>query len=130
MYNVMRFWLGRGVDGFRVDALRQLVKDEQLRDNPPNPDPNLRSPYDALLPVYSTDRPETHQAIREMRAVLEEYGDRRLIGELYRPIERLVTYYGEDNAGVHLPFNFHLISTPWRSEEHTSELQSRQYLVC
>jgi hypothetical protein len=38
MYGVMRFWLERGVDGFRVDALRQLVKDEDLRDNPPNPD--------------------------------------------------------------------------------------------
>ena len=98
MYDVLRFWLERGVDGFRVDALRQLVKDEQLRDNPPNPDPNPRSPYDALLPGYSTDRPETHQAIREMRAVLEEYGDRLLIGELYVPIERLVTYYGEGNS--------------------------------
>src|ERR671916_1410933 len=124
MHDVLRFWLQRGVDGFRVDALRQLVKDERLRDNPPNPDPNPRSPYDALLPVYSTDRPETHAAIREMRAVLEEYGDRLLIGELYLPIERLVTYYGEDNAGVHLPFNFHLISTPWKAREISTLIET------
>jgi alpha-glucosidase len=118
MLGVLRFWLERGVDGFRVDALRQLVKDERLRDNPPNPDPNVRSPYDALLPLYSTDRPETHEAIRGMRGVLEEYGDDRLlIGELYVPIDRLVTYYGENNSGVHLPFNFHLISTPWNARE-------------
>jgi alpha-glucosidase len=124
MHDVLRFWLQRGVDGFRVDALRQLVKDERLRDNPPNPDPNPRSPYDALLPVYSTDRPETHEAIREMRGVLEEYGDRLLIGELYVPIERLVTYYGEGNAGVHLPFNFHLISTPWNAREISTLIET------
>ena len=115
--DVLRFWLEQGVDGFRVDALRQLVKDEHLRDNPPNPDERTRSPYDALLPLYSTDRPEVHEAVREMRSVLEEYGDRLLIGELYLPIDRLVTYYGENNSGVHLPFNFHLISTPWNARE-------------
>ncbi|HET7478582.1 MAG TPA: alpha-amylase family glycosyl hydrolase [Rubrobacteraceae bacterium] len=117
MMDVLRFWLDRGVDGFRVDALRQLVKDEKLRDNPPNPDHRPgQSPYDALLPLYSTDRPEAHGAIRGMRETLAGYGeDRLLIGELYLPIERLVTYYGEDNTGVHLPFNFHLISTPWNA---------------
>ena len=118
MLGVLRFWLERGVDGFRVDALRQLVKDDDLRDNPPNPNERgARSPYDALLPVYSTDRPEVHEAVREMRGVLEEYGARLLIGELYLPIDRLVTYYGENNSGVHLPFNFHLISTPWDARE-------------
>ncbi len=118
MYCVLRFWLERGVDGFRVDALRQLLKDEHLRDNPPNPDqPAARSPYDALLPVYSADRPEVHEAIREMRGVLEEYDDRLLIGELYLPIDRLVTYYGENDSGVHLPFNFHLISIPWNARD-------------
>ena len=59
MLDVLRFWLDRGVDGFRVDALRQLIKDDQLRDNPPNPDYHpAQGPYDALLPVYTTDRPK------------------------------------------------------------------------
>ncbi len=119
MYDVLRFWLDRGADGFRVDALRQLVKDERFRDNPPNPDHRPGdSPYDALLPVYSTDRPEVHGIVREMRGVLDEYGeDRLLIGELYLPIERLVAYYGEDGSGVQLPTNMHLISTPWKARE-------------
>jgi alpha-glucosidase len=119
MYDVLRFWLDRGVDGFRVDALRQLVKDEHFRDNPPNPHHHPgQSPYDALLPVYSTDRPEVHAVVREMRRVLGEYGeDRLLIGELYLPVERLVAYYGEDGSGVHLPTNMHLISTPWKARE-------------
>ncbi len=119
MYDVLRFWLERGVDGFRVDALRQLVKDARFRDNPPNPDRRPASPpYDALLPVYSTDRPEVHEAVREMRLVLDEGappGERVLIGELYLPIERLVRYYGEGGSGVQLPMNLHLISTPWEA---------------
>jgi alpha-glucosidase len=119
MLGVLRFWLERGVDGFRVDALRQLVKDDRFRDNPPNPDylPG-GSPYDALVPVYSTDRPEVHEAIRRMRRELGEYGDDRLlIGELYLPVERLVRYYGEGSSGVQLPMNLHLISTPWDAEK-------------
>jgi alpha-glucosidase len=121
MTGVLRFWLERGVDGFRVDALRHLIKDDRFRDNPPNPDyrPGDR-PFDALLPVYNTDRPEIHAAIAAMRRVLDEH-DAVMIGELYLPIERLVAYYG---SGVHLPFNFHLISTPWKAREIASLAES------
>jgi alpha-glucosidase len=117
MLDVLRFWLGRGVDGFRVDALRQVIKDDQWRDNPPNPayQPG-QSPYHAVLPVYSTDQPEVHDVIARMRRVTDAYDERLLIGELYLPIERLVTYYGVNGTGVHLPFNFHLIQVPWRAE--------------
>ncbi|HXH08529.1 MAG TPA: alpha-amylase family glycosyl hydrolase [Alphaproteobacteria bacterium] len=116
MLDVLRFWLDRGVDGFRVDALRQLIKDEQLRDNPPNPAYEPRQgPYHALLPVYTTDRPEVLDMIALMRRIIDHYRDRLLIGELYLPIERLVAYYGVNGTGVHLPFNFHLILVPWNA---------------
>lgn len=124
MLDVMRFWLDRGVDGFRLDGLRHLVKDEKLRDNPPNPRRRPSSPpYDALLPTYSADRPEIHDLISKIRKVLEEdsstwvSGERAMVGELYLPIERLVRYYGENGKGVHLPSNMHLISTPWDARE-------------
>jgi glycosidase len=55
MYDVLRFWLDRGVDGFRVDALRQLLKDPQLRDNPWNPDYVDGPEYDTLIPQHTTD---------------------------------------------------------------------------
>ncbi|HET7037559.1 MAG TPA: alpha-amylase family glycosyl hydrolase, partial [Thermomicrobiaceae bacterium] len=118
MLDVLRFWLDRGVDGFRVDALRQVIKDADLRDNPPNPahTPD-QGPYAALLPVYSADRPEVHEIIRELRAVIDAYPNRLMIGELYLPLERLVAYYGEHGSGVHLPANFHLILTPWRAAD-------------
>ena len=58
MLDVLRFWFDRGVDGFRIDALRQVRKDPAFRDNPLNPDwtPDQR-PYSSLLPIYSADRP-------------------------------------------------------------------------
>jgi alpha-glucosidase len=116
MLDVLRFWLERGVDGFRVDALRQLVEDDTLRDNPANPDfhPGL-GPSHALSPVYTADRPETLRMVALMRGLVDRYPDRLLIGELYLPIERLVAYYGVDGDGVHLPSNFHLISVEWQA---------------
>lgn len=114
IYEAMRFWLRRGVDGFRVDVMWHLIKDDQLRDNPSNPDfVDGEQPYTRLLPLYSTDRPEVHDVIAEMRSVMDEFDDRVLIGEIYLPPEKLVSYYGRDLSGAHLPFNFSLISTPW-----------------
>jgi len=114
MYDVLRFWLDRGVDGFRVDVIWLLIKDAALRDNPPNP--NYRSTEAGIhrfLQVYSADQPETHDVIAEMRSVLDQYDERVLIGEIYLPIERLVTYYGQDLRGANLPFNFQLLHTAW-----------------
>lgn len=114
MFNEMRFWLDKGVDGFRVDVMWHLIKDDQFRDNPPNPDYNQgMSTYDALLPVYSTDQAEVHDIVEEMRQVVDEYKERLLIGEIYLPLDKLVKYYGQNNQGAHLPFNFQLISLPW-----------------
>jgi alpha-glucosidase len=116
MYDVMRFWLARGVDGFRVDVIWHLIKDSQFRNNPKNP--RFRPgqpPHHALVPLYTADRPEVHDVIREMRAVVDEFPERVLIGEIYLPIERLVAYYGRQLGGLHLPFNFALLSTPWRA---------------
>ncbi|HTT49760.1 MAG TPA: alpha-amylase family glycosyl hydrolase [Pseudolabrys sp.] len=114
MHEVMRFWLKRGVDGFRVDVIWHLIKDAEFRDNPPNPEFREGDlPHRRLLPFYSADRPEVHEVIRELRAVVDEFSDRLLIGEIYLSPERLVTYYGKGLAGAHLPFNFSLIETPW-----------------
>ncbi|SOR30504.1 putative glycosyl hydrolase [Methylorubrum extorquens] len=117
MHDALRFWLARGVDGFRVDVIWHLIKDEGFRDNPHNPD---FQPHQAGInrfqQVYSCDRPEVLDVIAGMRAVLREYGERVLIGEIYLPIERLVAYYGPGLTGADLPFNFQLIQTPWRAD--------------
>lgn len=116
MMDVLRFWLERGVDGFRVDVIWHLIKDERFRDNPPNPgyQPD-QWPYARLDPLYSTDRPEVLEVIAEMRRVVDAFGDRVLIGEIYLPLARLVRYYGANLDGVHLPFNFQLLKAAWRA---------------
>ena len=117
MMDVLRFWMDRGVDGFRIDVLWHLAKDVQLRDNPPNPG---YQPGDAeirrLLQVHSCDQPEIHDIVGELRAVLDEYPERVMIGEIYLPVERLVAYYGA-GRGVHLPFNFQLIEAAWNAPD-------------
>jgi alpha-glucosidase len=93
-----------------------LVKDDQFRDNPVNPGyvPSDSS-YKRLWPLFTANRPEVHEIVAEMRAVLDGYPDRVLIGEIYLPIQELVTYYGRDLQGAQLPFNFQLIQTAWNA---------------
>jgi alpha-glucosidase len=118
MLDVMRFWLDKGVDGFRVDAMWHLVKDLQWRDNPRNPEYNdTMATYNQLLPVYSTDQPEMHGIVANMRKLLDSYHERLMIAEIYLPIHRLVAYYGANNSEAHLPFNFLLISLPWDARQ-------------
>ena len=122
MLGVLRFWLERGVDGFRLDALWHLIKDEDCRDNPVNPSwrEELGS-YNALIPFHTTDQPEVHAAIGRMRRLIDEYKDRVLIGEIYLPTERLVQYYGTDLTGLHVPFNFQLVLAKWDAR-HIAQL--------
>jgi alpha-glucosidase len=116
MYDALRFWLNRGVDGFRVDVIWLLIKDAEFRDNPPNPAYQPNHPnVQRLLQLHSADQPEVHEVIAEMRRVLDQFEDRVLIGEIYLPLERLVTYYGQNLDGAHLPFNFQLIHTVWKA---------------
>jgi len=127
MLGVMRFWLDRGVDGLRVDAVQNVIKDDRFRDNPPNP--GFRpgdDPFTRLLRAWSGDRPEVHAVIARMRRVLEEYGGERvLIGEIYNTPERVVAYYGEGGAGCHFPYNFQLIVLPWSAR--TIDAAVRRY---
>lgn len=117
MLNVLRFWLDRGVDGFRVDVLWLLIKDDQFRDNPPNPGYQSNGPSsNRLLSVYSADRPETQALVADMRTVLDEYAERVFIGEIYLPAKQLVAYYGKGLRGAQLPFNFQLILCGWKAE--------------
>lgn len=115
MTDVMQFWLDKGVDGFRVDVVWHLIKDKHLRDNPPNADYDaaIHSPYEALIPAYSADQADVHEVVAGMRKVINEYNERLLIAEVYAPIATLVKYYGLQQSGAQLPFNFHLLSTPW-----------------
>ena len=119
MLNVLRFWLDRGVDGFRVDAIHHLIEAEDLTDNPINRDwRDGMAPAKQLLRDHTVDHPQVHDAIAAMREISDRYGDDRiLIGEAYLPIDRLMAYYGGAADGFHLPFNFHLMEINWTARD-------------
>ena len=130
MLRVLRFWLDRGVDGFRVDVMHHMLKDIEFRDNPPNPDwrPGM-SPYRELLTTYTADLPEVQEIVAKFRNVVEEYNDRMLVGEIYLPVERLMAYYGASGKGAHLPFNFQLIQLPWNAREIAAAVERYEALL-
>lgn len=120
---VIRFWLDKGVDGLRVDVIYYMMKDAELRDEPPNPDWDGLTPYTALHHIHTQNLPEVHNIIKQMRAVLDEYDQRLMVGEIYLPLPELVKYYGQNLDECHLPFNFQLIArgdffqpTPWQAQ--------------
>lgn len=114
MLNVMRFWFDRGVDGFRIDAVENLVPDYLLRNNPPNPDWQTHmGPARSHLRAFTAHQPEVLTVARQMRQVADEYAERVLVGEAYGSIPEVMAYYGQNHDGFHLPFNFELITAAW-----------------
>ncbi|HYE64788.1 MAG TPA: alpha-glucosidase [Pyrinomonadaceae bacterium] len=112
MFETVRFWLDRGVDGFRLDAVNYLFEDPQLRDNPVLPElrPGSTTEYQQER-KYNRDLPELHEVMIRLRAFTDRYDKNRvLIGEAYVPKwEELMRYYGPANNELQLPFNFFLV---------------------
>ncbi len=113
MHDVLRFWMARGVDGIRMDVVHMIWKHPDMPDQPPRTDLEKRGDddiYNTQQQIYSMDYDGIHERMREIRGVLDEY-DALGIGEIWLPLDRWVKYYGEEsNDGLHMPFNFALIS--------------------
>jgi alpha-glucosidase len=115
---VMRFWLGRGVDGFRIDVVWLLAKGAEI-------EPGAHAGSGGT----GGDQPKVHDYIADLRAVADEFGERLLIGEIYLSPERLVAYYGKHGRGLQLPFNFQLLLLPWRADVLESAISRYESLV-
>jgi alpha-glucosidase len=101
MHDTLRFWLDRGVDGFRIDVVHALAKDPELGDDEP-----ARSHHDDWQPTI-------HERLRELRAVVDEYDDRILVGEVYLlNLERVAAYVASGDQ-LHLAHNFVFLKLPW-----------------
>jgi alpha-glucosidase len=109
LQGVLRFWLDRGVDGFRIDALDRLLKDAQLRDDPPATEPSplpLHEEAARLSGLHSRNAPDIGRAIGQLR---DAAGDAFLVGEVYLPSAQWRPYLEHlDRA-----FAFELFHSPW-----------------
>jgi alpha-glucosidase len=123
--NVMRFWLNRGVDGFRVDAVQFMGKNPTFQNNPQNPDYNAKtdSKYNALKHLNSQGWPQVYSYLSEMAAVLKEpkykNAERFMVTEAYpqthKPVEEYLAFYEGVDPEVAAPFNFEGIGLRWNA---------------
>ena len=106
MHGVLRFWLDRGVDGFRADVVHLIGKDPELPDDPMEMVGTSR--------VGFHEHPRTHDLLRGIRGVLDGYeGDRMMVGEInLGDSARIAAYYGQGDQ-LHLAFNFQPLKAPW-----------------
>lgn len=113
MIDVLRFWMDRGVDGFRMDVIYMIWKHPDMPDQPLIPGAVGRGPNDLVglqEQVYSQNYEGIHDIIKQLRTTLDEYGDKVMIGEIWLPLEDRMLYYGiGQNDEFHMPFNFDLI---------------------
>ncbi|KMO44163.1 alpha-amylase [Methylobacterium tarhaniae] len=115
LHEAMRFWLRRGVDGFRVDAAGVLAEDGALRDEPPNPDFDGDTPPPERFRRTRTDsQPVTLGYLSELRRVADEFPDRVLLGEVDAALDKLPGFYGDGEPRLHLPLNYRLLDVPWK----------------
>jgi len=125
---ILRFWLERGIDGFRVDVAHSLVKHPDLPDNPPAPPlakpedaavGSVASSWQALAHIHDVDQPDVVSIYRRWRRIADEY-DALLLGEVYLlEAERLERYVAEDD-GLAAAFWFPPLHLPW----HVSRLRA------
>jgi alpha-glucosidase len=129
--DILRWWFHRGIAGFRIDVAHGIVKDRELRDNPP------AEPHDSedertigQRRAYSFNRPEVHDVFRSWRAIADEQGDPAvLIGETWAlDMERLAQFYGKDDE-LHLAFNFFFVQAPFAARELADVVAETERLV-
>ncbi len=101
--DILRFWLDRGIAGFRIDVAHGIVKDRELRDNP-----------DPTISTYNANRDDVHEVFRRWRRLVDVYEPARvLLGETWvLEIDRLARFYGDGEDELHLAFNFPFAFSP------------------
>jgi alpha-glucosidase len=122
MHDTLRFWLDRGVDGFRADVVHCIGKDPALPDDPPDV---AGIPHCAL-----NDQPVTHERLRAIRSLVDSYpGDRMVVGEVFLlSTDTVATYYGHDDE-LHLAFNFPPLFAPWLADRWRACIEDTRHAL-
>lgn len=122
MFKVVKFWLDKGVDGFRLDVIHLIYEDPSFRDNPRSWRLFPSDYSNAWLfqeHKYDESLEETVEFVRELRKLVDSYKEpeRVLLGEVLGIPERVRLFYGPNNDGLHLNFNFTFTSCPFKAEK-------------
>ena len=120
MTGVLRFWMDRGVDGFRVDVPYHMFKHEDLLDEPASPNfrPEVHGEYESLLHVHSAWLPESFAMMGKFVEVLKEYEHKFMVSEAWGTLDDLLTLYKTVGWKYYAPFNFSFITLPWTADLH------------
>jgi len=120
MFDVLRFWMDKGVDGFRVDVPYHIFKDPLLRDESPNPDyaEGVHNFFNSLHHVHTAWLPESMEMMRQFAEVLQEYKNKFMVAEAWGEISDLIKLSNTVGWRYFVPFNFSLITLPWRADVH------------
>jgi alpha-glucosidase len=133
MLGVLRFWLHRGVDGFRTEAAASLLKDPALRDDPPNPayQRGVSPVADRYLRAHSAPRTGLSQVLGPVCELLAAPNSQLLISEAYLNLPSLQELYGACGAhpGLHGPFTFQLTAVKWGAGTHRSFIDEYEAAV-
>ena len=121
LLNVVRTWLDRGVDGFRLDVFNVYFKDAAMRSNPMRF--GRRGAWSWQRHVYDRDQPELAEALRELRALVDSYGSTMTVGELF---DNSVVAAAAHAAPRHLIFDWLLITTPWSASRFRAAITARE----
>ncbi len=129
MAATLRFWLDRGVDGFRIDVAHFIMKDPAMRDNPPASGSGGHrdwGPYGDQDHLHDKGHPDVHAVFRRLRRLVDSYpGGRVTVGEIHVFDWPLwASYYGATLDELHMPFNFGLVDLPWDAAEFGAVITS------
>jgi len=114
MFDIMRYWLDMGVDGFRLDVINLLFKDKDFRDN--------KFRFFGKSEVYNRNQPEMYDLLRDFRKLLDSYPDKTSVGEIYTPPPGnpalAASFLGNGSDMLHLVFDFSLVFSFWKASSY------------
>ncbi len=133
MFDALRYWLDMGVKGFRFDVINYIVKDINLRSNPYKLRLTYPRRHDLQVHIYDRNQPEIHDILKELRQLLDSYGDTMSVGETY-PNEgekepAMAASYQGNNDELHLSFDFSTIYARFNAREFECILKNWYHAI-
>ncbi|MEZ4979743.1 MAG: alpha-amylase family glycosyl hydrolase [Chitinophagales bacterium] len=130
IFSLVRYWLEKGVDGFRLDIFNVIFKDKELRSNPSSWQvfPSEDNPFGFFQkPIYNLNQEETVALAKELRQLCNEFGDKLLLGEVIGSVPTIRRFLGDiENDGLGLVFNFEMLRFKFKASYFRKLLQETE----